>query len=1088
MKAGIFVNYRVGDCENEAAFLAHLLRERFGEEQVFFASRSIDAGDDFTQALPEGLERCSVLLALIGRDWLSVRDAGGRPRISLDEDWVRRELRTAIGLGMRIIPILVDGGTRLRMPDPADLPEDIREITRKQYVRMHYQRLNLDELLDRLARTNPELFARDVFTPPQALPADFAPSMLLRAEYGVVPFEGRRREEDDFDAWCGAGAPLAVRLLTGPGGQGKTRLARRWCERRSSEGWLAGMVDEEAEPRLLRKVLEVGAPVLLVFDYAEARVEQVRAAAQGLLGRERGGQPARLLLLTRAAGEWQRDLANDADDHLARVFEAAAEHRLAPLAGTPEGRRSEFTRAMAAFAHRLDRPPVAVPPSDLDSSRYERALDVHAAALSALLDLDVARPPGPESDPVRRVLAHERRYWRRSLGRHGLPARPGEEVDALVAAATLYGAPGHDDAVRLIGRLGPFRNMRASTLRDYLRWSAEIYPGSAALNPLRPDRLGEDHVAWALERRPELAAEALPEVSDTQLLRAVTVLGRAAPRHSAAVDAVRDLLIRDTERLLPLGMSVAPQLDEPRALAQTLVETVRDHPEPATVEKVLGLLPDQTNALADLAVLATEFTLDRARQRADINPRTTAYLLLRHAHHLRQVNRRREALEAAQQAESLFTGLAGQDPAAFLPELGRCAHTVGVLQSDLGAFAEGLASMGRAVTLRRRLASDDAYLPELALSLDVLSADFAEFGRWEESVAARGESVEAFRKLVRAHPGQYEPSLATALNNMSSLYGQLRRTAESAAAAAEAVELAQRLADEFPDKYLPLLASSLNHHAAALGVQGRAREALPLVRQAVDVRRKLVATGVDAARSDLASALNSQSIVEAGCGLRRESLASAEESVEIYRDLVAALPERYRPRLAMALTSLANRRDALGLLDEAVAAARETIGLRRELAEARPDAENPQLALALANCGAFLARQGRAAESVDTLQEAVLLYRSLAAAQPDVIEPALAGALHNLAAALHRLGGRPAEALAAVDEATALRRDLHRRLPGGSAVVLVQSLVLGARLRSASGAEGPVREALGEAERVAGEQADSRLLELVRKAVADCLG
>ena len=221
-----------------------------------------------TLELAEGLRDAGDQLAVVGtiepddlahlRRYADFLDAGGRPRISLDEDWVRRELRTAIGLGMRIIPILVDGGTRLRMPDPADLPEDIREITRKQYVRMHYQRLNLDELLDRLARTNPELFARDVFTPPQALPADFAPSMLLRAEYGVVPFEGRRREEDDFDAWCGAGAPLAVRLLTGPGGQGKTRLARRWCERRSSEGWLAGMVDEEAETDAKRTAKETG--------------------------------------------------------------------------------------------------------------------------------------------------------------------------------------------------------------------------------------------------------------------------------------------------------------------------------------------------------------------------------------------------------------------------------------------------------------------------------------------------------------------------------------------------------------------------------------------------------------------------------------------------------------------------------------------------------------------------------------------------------------------------------------------------------------------------------------------------------------
>ena len=71
--------------------------------QVFFASRSIRPGDDFTEAIPAGLDRCSVLLAVIGANWLTVTDGSGRPRIELDDDWVREEIRIALRDGLRVV-------------------------------------------------------------------------------------------------------------------------------------------------------------------------------------------------------------------------------------------------------------------------------------------------------------------------------------------------------------------------------------------------------------------------------------------------------------------------------------------------------------------------------------------------------------------------------------------------------------------------------------------------------------------------------------------------------------------------------------------------------------------------------------------------------------------------------------------------------------------------------------------------------------------------------------------------------------------------------------------------------------------------
>ena len=50
----------------------------------------------------------------------------------------------------------------------------------------------------------------------------------LRAEEQVVPFRGRP-ELDELLAWCGTGERVGVRLVTGDGGAGKTRLALRLC-------------------------------------------------------------------------------------------------------------------------------------------------------------------------------------------------------------------------------------------------------------------------------------------------------------------------------------------------------------------------------------------------------------------------------------------------------------------------------------------------------------------------------------------------------------------------------------------------------------------------------------------------------------------------------------------------------------------------------------------------------------------------------------------------------------------------------------------------------------------------------------------
>jgi hypothetical protein len=166
-----------------------------------------------------------------------------------------------------------------------------------------------------------------LLTPVSPPPMSGSPAALLRADAEAVPFTGRDRELDDLLAWCHGGpAGLSVRVVTGPAGQGKSRLARRFATLIEADGWVSGnlrsdMTDFETpeEPPGFG-TLRTESPLLLVVDHAETRPGRVRAVLAELSGT---GHQVRVLLLARSDGPWRvegheaapqvRDLLNHAE-------------------------------------------------------------------------------------------------------------------------------------------------------------------------------------------------------------------------------------------------------------------------------------------------------------------------------------------------------------------------------------------------------------------------------------------------------------------------------------------------------------------------------------------------------------------------------------------------------------------------------------------------------------------------------------------------------------------------------------------------------------------------------------------------------
>lgn len=143
----VFVNYRVADNPLGAAAIHDFLARRFGQHRVFRDCVSIMPGDRYPQAIYAALERASVLVAVIGAQWLTLTDPKtGRLRIHRRRDWVRRELAWAFRQSITVLPVLLDGA---KMPSKPELPKDIAPLANIQALSISHRQLGAD--LDSLA-------------------------------------------------------------------------------------------------------------------------------------------------------------------------------------------------------------------------------------------------------------------------------------------------------------------------------------------------------------------------------------------------------------------------------------------------------------------------------------------------------------------------------------------------------------------------------------------------------------------------------------------------------------------------------------------------------------------------------------------------------------------------------------------------------------------------------------------------------------------------------------------------------------------------------------------------------------------------
>ncbi|WP_219505221.1 tetratricopeptide repeat protein, partial [Nonomuraea ceibae] len=733
----------------------------------------------------------------------------------------------------------------------------------------------------------------------EAAPVWRQPSELLRAARAVVSFTGRTALLEELRAWRDGAGPgtagrdeVAVELIHGPGGQGKTRVAGRLAELWQGEGWVVLSAhhrrDRSAAKSFAVPDMERAAGVLVVVDYAE---RWDTADLLTLLGDTliRGRLPVRVLLLARPSGTWWQSLHGRIQRDLGVT---ATSRELKPLeseAGIT--RQSLFAAARDRFADLLQRPAArqVAPPAALERHEaYRLVLSVQMAALAAVLTAGSGQDP--PTDPVQvsqLLLARERDHWEALHDRRERPlATSPDAMGQLVYTATVTGRLGYADGGAAVRSAAiESREHPGQLLKDH----AVCYPPSATgsatppapqasgggevtvLEPLYPDRLGEDFLALS------------------------------SPGHSYdfpadpwAADAPARLLTTPGDASVPAAGSGGGVPVWARHGLTTLIEASRRWPHLARLQLYPLLTAHPGLALhAGGAALATLASLD------GIDPgllERIESVLPAHRHIDLDIGIAAVAVRLSEHRLATVTDPAGR---------ARIYGSLALRLSYAGLHVRALEENRTALELWRSLAeaSRDAYLPGLAMSATNHATLLAEVGRREDAVPASEEAVRLCRELVELNRDVYLPGLAASVSNHAIRLGEVGRREDAVPVGEEAVRLCRELVELNRDAYLSDLAMSVSNHAIRLGEVGRREDAARVSKEAVDIYRELVELNRDAYLPGLAASMTNHATGLAGVGRGEDAARVSKEAVDIYRELVELNRDAYLPGLAASMTN-----------------------------------------------------------------------------------------------------------------------------------------------------------------------------------------
>lgn len=923
------------------------------------------------------------------------------------------------------------------------------------------------------------LFTRHIHA---ELPLGASASRLLTAANAVVDFVDRDELALDMEAWVDSESQLAVRVIGGAGGSGKTRLAVELLRRLDVRGhglagdadpaqWFGGFLDEEAGAEIMASIAALPLPRLLVLDYAEARTMQIARLLE-ILTTQGAPYPLRLLLLVRHPYASSLGMVGDESSWITAVRPIASrvlanqvldtatltimdEHPLelgARWALLAQARR-DFAIVEAAGQR-----PAPLPPADLSADLYAQPLTIIMAGYLLARGSDPSALPSTRHRMFEAILSHECEYWRRRAIDEGLELTP-LELRALVGVGTLVDPKDSDESARFLALLSFVGGKLLTRADSFLR---NVYPNGLAEGrwaPVRPDRLGEYIVSNTLKSNAVLLGSALDPSRDAdRLLKTLDILTRACADDAELAEITAIALMTRLPELVSKAFLLSNDPNDygsravqlPGHLA-ALLQRVGSLVEGKTLIHALENLPNGHWPTASLGLALSIGLISNARIKAleGQDEQLHAWSLTEYASRLADAGELQESLVAAEEAVNTYRRLEEANP-VFRKSLATSLIALAGRLAAVGRRKPAVAVASEAAELCRELADPArggslSSVPYLAMALDTLANRLAGLGRQEEALLISEEAIALYRELadpVGGDPVAHVPDFARALMNHANRLTECGLHGRSLPTSEEVVALYRFLAAAKPGSYTVGLASSLDGHATRLAAVGRSEEAFFHSAEALDLRRTLAKGNPKAFTPYLAATLGNHANRLAEIGSYKEAAAISADAVALNRELVNSGngdPSAYTPQLAASLASrvpilVFNHRSA-----EALAPAMEAVDYNRALATASPAAHRPNLALSLLNLAQLLGELGRDGEALAPSKESLAIYRALVKSNSVAHTPDLAAALNNRAILLASVG-RHEDAMSLSDEAVSIRRALAKTSPTAHNDGLAKSL------------------------------------------------